>query len=125
VDHGDEGRARHSVLPENIQVRHSPAREKASDIQVSIQTRRTLMGVYLSTRHGQGFTQQKGLDYEEIFALQGLQILLIDIDNTYLHGEIDTEVYMTQPPGYIDLRYPNHVCKLLKGLYGLKQAGLI
>jgi hypothetical protein len=30
-----------------------------------------------------------------IVALQKLQILLIDIDNTYLHGEIDVEVYMT------------------------------
>jgi Reverse transcriptase (RNA-dependent DNA polymerase) len=43
--------------------------------------------------------------------------LSIDIDNAYLHGEIDVKVYMTQPPGYIDPRYPNHVCKLLKGLY--------
>jgi Reverse transcriptase (RNA-dependent DNA polymerase) len=54
-------------------------------------------------------------------AHQGLQILSIDIDNTYLHSEIDVEVYMTQPPEYIDPRYPNHVCKLLKGLYRLKQ----
>jgi Reverse transcriptase (RNA-dependent DNA polymerase) len=50
-----------------------------------------------------------------------LQILLIDIDNTYLHSEIDIEVYITQPSGYIDPRYLNHVYKLLKGLYGLKQ----
>jgi Reverse transcriptase (RNA-dependent DNA polymerase) len=50
---------------------------------------------------------------------------LIDIDNAYLHGEIDTKVYMTQPPGYIDPRYPNHICKLLKGFYGFKQAGQI
>jgi Reverse transcriptase (RNA-dependent DNA polymerase) len=58
-----------------------------------------------------------------IAAHQGLQILLIDIDNANLYGEIDMEVYMTQPPGYIDPRYPNHVCKLLKGLYSLKQVG--
>jgi Reverse transcriptase (RNA-dependent DNA polymerase) len=60
-----------------------------------------------------------------IAALQGLQILLIDIDNTYLYSKIDVEVYMTQPSGYIDPRYLNHVCKLLKGLYSLKQAGRI
>jgi Reverse transcriptase (RNA-dependent DNA polymerase) len=58
-----------------------------------------------------------------IVAYQGLQILSIDIDNAYLHGEIDVKVYMTQPPGYINPRYPNHVCKLLKNLYGLKQVG--
>jgi Reverse transcriptase (RNA-dependent DNA polymerase) len=77
-----------------------------------------------------GFTQRKRLDYEETFAPvakmtstqillvivahQKLQILSIDIDNTYLHSEIDMKVYMTQPPGYIDLRYPNYVCKLQK-----------
>jgi Reverse transcriptase (RNA-dependent DNA polymerase) len=86
-----------------------------------------------------GFIQRKGLNYEDTFTLmakmtstqillviaahQELQILSIDINNTYLHGEIDVEVYMTQPLGYIDPRYPNHVCKLLKGLYGLKQTG--
>jgi Reverse transcriptase (RNA-dependent DNA polymerase) len=51
---------------------------------------------------------------------QRLQILSIDINNTYLHDEIDAKVYMIQPSGYIDLRYLNHVCKLLKDLYDLK-----
>jgi hypothetical protein len=38
---------------------------------------------------------------------------------------IDTEVYMSQPPSYIDQAHPSYVCKLIKSLYGLKQAGRI
>jgi Reverse transcriptase (RNA-dependent DNA polymerase) len=56
-----------------------------------------------------------------IAAHQGLQILSIYINNTYLYSEINIEVYMTQPLGYINPRYPNHMHKLLKSLYGLKQ----
>jgi len=45
----------------------------------------------------------------------------MDIKNVFLHGDLQ-EVYMEQPPGYVDQTHPNLVCRLKKALYGLKQA---
>jgi hypothetical protein len=84
-----------------------------------------------------GYVQVKGLDFEETFApvarLESTHILLayvahhsfklfqMDVKSAFLNGPIK-EVYVEQPPGFEDDRYPDHVYKLSKALYGLKQA---
>ncbi|KAK4404457.1 Retrovirus-related Pol polyprotein from transposon RE1 [Sesamum angolense] len=57
-----------------------------------------------------GFSQNYGLDYKEMFS-----------PNAFLYGELDPEVFMEQPKGYMSKEYPHHVCRLKKAIYGLKQ----
>jgi hypothetical protein len=46
----------------------------------------------------------------------------MDVKSVFLNGPIKEEVYVEQPPGFEDSKYPNYVYKLSKALYGLKQA---
>ena len=53
-------------------------------------------------------------------ASYGLIIHQIDVKTTLLNGELDEEIYMDQPQGFIADGQENKVCRLLKSLYGLK-----
>ncbi|GKE00603.1 retrovirus-related pol polyprotein from transposon TNT 1-94 [Tanacetum coccineum] len=86
----------------------------------------------------QGYNQQEGIDYDETYALvarlEYIRILLaiacandfklyqMDVKSAFLNAFINKEVYVAQPPGFIDFEKPNYVYKLKKALYGLKQA---
>ncbi|KAJ9540861.1 hypothetical protein OSB04_027367 [Centaurea solstitialis] len=86
----------------------------------------------------QGYTQEEGIDYDDVFApvarieairlflafasYKGFKVYQMDVKSAFLYGTIDEEVYVCQPPGFEDPKYPDRVCKLRKALYGLHQA---
>ena len=86
----------------------------------------------------QGYSQSQGVDYQEVFSpvvrYSSIRSLLavanicdwevhqMDVKTAFLQGDLDKEIYMKQPDGYADKERPNHVCKLRKSIYGLKQA---
>jgi hypothetical protein len=50
------------------------------------------------------------------------KLFQMDVNRAFLNGPIKEEVYVEEPLGLEDDRYPNHVFKLSKALYGFKQA---
>ncbi|KAH9767170.1 hypothetical protein KPL71_011175 [Citrus sinensis] len=85
-----------------------------------------------------GFTQREGIDFNEIFspvvkhasirvilalvAIQDMYLEQMDVKTAFLHGELQEEIVMEQPEGYVVSGKEDHVCLLKKSLYGLKQS---
>ena len=57
-----------------------------------------------------------------IVVTQSWQLRQLDVNNAFLHGLLNEDVYMVQPPGFKDDTTPHHVRRLNKAIYGLKQA---
>ena len=84
------------------------------------------------------FTQVQGIDYKETFspvsryesiqyilahaALLDWEIKAMDVKTAFLYGELKEEIYMEQPEGFVVKGQEKKVCKLIKSIYGLKQA---
>ncbi|GKC74659.1 putative ribonuclease H-like domain-containing protein, partial [Tanacetum coccineum] len=86
----------------------------------------------------QGHKQEEGIDYDKVFApvakIESIRIFLafasymgfivyqMDVKSAFLYGTIDEEVYVSQPLGFVDPKFPKKVYKVVKALYGLHQA---
>ena len=85
-----------------------------------------------------GFHQRFGIYYIDTFSLvvkpttihvvlslvvsRSWSLRQLDVNNVFLQGNLSENVYMSQPPGFVDQDHPTHICRLRKAIYGLKQA---
>ncbi|GJU06921.1 retrovirus-related pol polyprotein from transposon TNT 1-94 [Tanacetum coccineum] len=109
------------------------------EMDLQSETRRTRRNFKdQSSNSSRGFRQKGGIDFEECFApvarLEAIRIFLVfaahmnmvvyqmDVKTAFLNGNLQEEVYVSQPDGFMDKDNPNHVYKLKKAFYGLKQA---
>nr|GEZ97991.1 ribonuclease H-like domain-containing protein [Tanacetum cinerariifolium] len=85
-----------------------------------------------------GSSQQLGVDFDKTFSpvVKPATILMVlsltvsrkwpiqqlDVKNAFFNGDLSETVYMHKLPGFVDARFPNHVCRFQRSLYGLKQA---
>nr|GEV53395.1 hypothetical protein [Tanacetum cinerariifolium] len=94
--------------------------------------------IYKARLVAKGYTQTLGIDYDETFSpvadIRAIRILIaitayydyeiwqMDVKSAFLNGHLNEEVYMEQSEGFVNLKYPNRVCKLKRSIYGLKPA---
>lgn len=89
----------------------------------------------------QGFSQKFGVDYDQVFAPvarqstfrillsvaagRNMRVFHFDAKTAFLNGELQEEIYMKQPPGFVKDGKEDLVCKLRKSIYGLKQSARV
>ncbi|XP_048442623.1 uncharacterized protein LOC125478484 [Pyrus x bretschneideri] len=120
---------------------HLPAKVQTIDCKWVYKTQRDAEGRierYKARLVAKGFTQRKGVDYKDTFSpvssKDSLRVIMaltahfdlglhqMEVKTAFLNGELDEEIFMTQPPGFVERGKENMICKLNKSIYGLKQA---
>ncbi|GJS84793.1 putative ribonuclease H-like domain-containing protein [Tanacetum coccineum] len=118
-----------------------PAGKHAIGTKWILKNKRDARGIVVRNKArlvAQGHRQEEGIDYDEVFApvarieairlflafasYMGFLVYQMDVKSAFLYGEIEEEVYVTQPKGFEDPYFPKHVYRVVKALYGLHQA---
>ncbi|GJT15552.1 putative ribonuclease H-like domain-containing protein [Tanacetum coccineum] len=118
-----------------------PSRKKAIGTKWVFKDKRDERSIVVKNKASlmaQGFRQDEGIDYDEVFApvarieairlflafasYMGFTVYQMDVKSAFLYDTIEEEVYVYQPPGFVDPAHPNKVYKVIKALYGLHQA---
>ena len=97
-----------------------------------------VIDIYKARLVVKGYKQQEGLDYFDTYspitkitsirkliaiaAVYKLEIHQMDVKTAFLNGDLEEEIYLEQPKGFIVPGQEQKVCRLIKSLYGLKQA---
>ncbi|GKA35427.1 putative ribonuclease H-like domain-containing protein, partial [Tanacetum coccineum] len=125
-----------------IQALQDPSRiEAMQDELLQFKLQKNEIGIMIKNKArlvAQGYTQEEGIDYDEVFApvarIEAIRLFLayasfkdfvvyqMDVKSAFLYGKIEEEVYVCQPPGFEDPDFPDRVYKVEKALYGLHQA---
>jgi hypothetical protein len=119
----------------------TPKGKEGCWLQVGLQTEKGVddkVERYKERLVEKGYSQKEGIDFHEIFSpvvklvsihvvlalvvLLDLELEKLDVKTTFLHGDLDEEIYMEQPKGFVQDHKRRFVCKLKKSLYGLKQS---
>ncbi|GJV74827.1 putative ribonuclease H-like domain-containing protein [Tanacetum coccineum] len=115
-------------------------RRKHNDIQNCL-NKKDESGIVIKNKArlvAQGYTQEEGIDYDEVFApvsrIEAIRLFLayalfkdfvvyqMDVKSAFLYGKIEKEVYVCRPPSFEDPDFLDRVYKVEKTLYGLHQA---
>ncbi|GJT65997.1 ribonuclease H-like domain, reverse transcriptase, RNA-dependent DNA polymerase [Tanacetum coccineum] len=118
-----------------------PPGHKAIGLKWVFKTKRDADGKIIKHKArlvAKGYIQEHGIDFEEVFApvarMETIRLLLaiaannkwqvhhLDVKSAFLHGDLQEEVYVTQPEGFIKRKDNGKVYRLIKALYGLRQA---
>nr|GEZ58225.1 copia protein [Tanacetum cinerariifolium] len=131
------------MAPTRITTRSSPATTTTTttpviDAQLKALIDQGIADAFYSTLVAQGHREEEGIDYDDVFAhvarIEAIKLFLayasfVDftmyqmyVKSAFLYGTIEEEVYVSQPPGFVDPEFPDRVYKVEKALYGLHQA---
>ncbi|GKA30137.1 retrovirus-related pol polyprotein from transposon TNT 1-94, partial [Tanacetum coccineum] len=100
-------------------------KEEAIEVSKIRPLRNDLEDKYLENNEIKNIKESKSHPLENVIAYAcalDFKLFQMDVKSAFLNGFINKEVYVAQPPGFIDFAKPNHVYRLKKALYGLKQA---